>query len=152
MANDSLLADAIASMLAEEIDLDVVRVIRHELVGVDHSVVMVIDEGEPENESIPVAELFRNRANLLVIMISLKSRDMYLYESYQLVNPRMEQVIHIAKEFSKMNLKKDPKARLNSSQGMAGYLVSFLFHFLRRKRVINVTQRIPFGPFPGFDI
>jgi len=114
MANDSLLADAIVSMLAEEIDLDVIRLTHRELGSGDHqSVVIVVDEGKPEDESIKVADLFRDRSTLLVIMISLKSRDTYIYESYQLANPRMERVIQIVRESSRMNLKKKVEEDVN---------------------------------------
>ena len=159
MANDSLLADGIVSMLTEEINLDVVRLTHRELgKGDHHSVVIVVDEGERENESIKVFHLFRDRANLIVIMISLKSRDIYIYESYQLVNPEMEQVIHIIREFSKMNLKKNPDDRRRTQTGMlsfkevAALFYSFFLHFIRRKSVSNVTPLIGSGRSAGFDI
>lgn len=145
LANDSLLADALASMLAAEINLDVIRLTHRELGKVDHhSVVIVVDDGQPGNESIKVADLFRDRSTLLVIMISLKSRNIYVYESYQLVNPELEQVIHIVREFSQMNLKKKSEADkvvMLSSKEMA-LLLFFFFHPVRRKNVRNVTPLI----------
>jgi len=114
MANDSLLADSIASMLTGEADLDVVRLTQRELGKDDqYSVVIIIDEGEYQNESNKAADLFWNHNTLLVIMISLKSRDIYVYESYQLVNPEMERVIEIVREFGRMNLKKKFEENLN---------------------------------------
>jgi len=114
MANDSLLSDAIASILAKEIDLDVIRLTHRELGNGDHySAIIIVDEGEPEDESIQVADLFRDRSTLLVIMISLKSRDIYIYESYQLVNPRMERVIQTVRESSRMNLQKKVEEDVN---------------------------------------
>src|SRR5688572_15443506 len=119
MANNSLLADAIASTLADEIDLDVIRLTHRELgKGDHHSVVIVVDEGEPEHESIKVADLFWDRSTLLVIMISLKSRNIYIYESYQLANPELERLIHIVREFSRMNLKKNVDDHLITKAGM----------------------------------
>jgi hypothetical protein len=107
MANDSLLADSLASTLEGETDLDVVRLTQRELrKGDQYSVVIIIDEGETENDSIKTADLFWNQNTFLVIMISLKSRNIYVYEHYQLVNPEMERVIQIVRDFSRMNLKK----------------------------------------------
>jgi hypothetical protein len=107
MANDSLLADAIASMLAKEIDLDVTRVTRRELgKGERYSVVIFVDEGEPEDESIKLMDLFRDDITLLLIRLSLKSRNIYVYESYQLNNPGIERVIDLVRQFGRANLKK----------------------------------------------
>jgi hypothetical protein len=107
MANDSLLADAIASTLAAEIDLDVVRVTRRELgKGDRHSVVIVVDEGEVEDESIKATNLFRDEITLLLIKLSLKSRNIHVFESYQLNNPEMERVIDLVRDFGRANLKK----------------------------------------------
>jgi len=114
MANDSLLADAIASTLAEEIDLDVIRVTRRELgKGDRHSVVILVDEGESETESIRAIDLFRDEITLLVIKLSLKSRNIYVFESYQLNNPRIERVISLVREFGRANLKKKVEERVN---------------------------------------
>lgn len=114
MANDSLLADSLASILTGETDIDVVRLTHRELVkGDQYSVVIIIDEGESENETIKAVDLFWNHNTLLVIMISLKSKDIYVYESYQLVNPEMDRVIHIVREFSNMNLKKKFEEGMN---------------------------------------
>lgn len=107
MANDSLLADSLVSILARDTDMDVVRLTPHELrKGDPYSVVIIIDEGEYENESHKAAELFLNHNTLLVIIISIKSRNISVYEYYQLVNPEKERVIHIVREFSSLNLKK----------------------------------------------
>jgi hypothetical protein len=158
MANDSLLADGIGSLLAQEINLDVVRITQQELgKGDPHSVLLVIDEGQSVNESIKVADLFRGHGNCIVIMVSLESRNIYIYESYQLDNPDMEQVVHIIKEFSRMNLKKNPdehlltKTSLSPWKDFTSSLFSFSFlHVLGRKRVRNVTPAI--NHFSGFDL
>ena len=53
MANDSLLADAIASRLAEEISPESIHVTHHTLDKEDHrSLVMIIEEGKLGSESI----------------------------------------------------------------------------------------------------
>jgi hypothetical protein len=99
MANDSLLADAIASTLAEEINLDVVRVTRRELgKGDRHSVVIVVDEGDSESEFIKATDLFRDQITLLVIKLSLKSRNIHVFESYQLNNPRIDRVLDLVRD------------------------------------------------------
>jgi hypothetical protein len=107
MANDSLLADAIAATLAEEIDLDVVRLTRRELgKGDRHSVVIILDEEGTESDNITVSDLFRKDITLLLIKLSLKSRNIYVYESYQLSNPGIERVIDLVRDFGRTNLKK----------------------------------------------
>lgn len=163
MANDSLLADAIVSTLEREIDLDVVRLTHRELgKGNQHAVAIVVDEGEPDDESVKVAELFRDHNPSLVILISLKSRNIYIYESYQLVNPDMEQIVHVVREFSRMNLKKSfeeanvtHEGRMTGDlfgnvqamqdkgpqKGISGMLHSLFNHYLRRKDSLDVTVK-----------
>ena len=107
ISNDSFLADSIASLLEEEIDLDNVRVTRRELgKGQPYSAVIIVDEGESENESIKVAELFRDEITLLVIQVSLESQNIHVYESYQLNKPSIERVINLVRVFSREYLTK----------------------------------------------
>lgn len=107
MANDSVLVAGITATLAQEIDLDVVRVSSRELgKGDRYSVVIIVDEGESEEAAIKVSDLFREDVSLLVIKLSLKSRDVYVYESYQLNNPGFDRVIELVRDFGKANLKK----------------------------------------------
>jgi hypothetical protein len=107
MANDSLLADSIATTLAKEIDLDVIRVTRRELgKGDRHSVVILVDEEGTENETINVTDLFREGITLLLIKLSLKSRNIFVLESYQLNNPGIERVVDLVRDFGRTNLKK----------------------------------------------
>ena len=116
MANDSLLADAIASTLAEEISLDVVRVTRRELgKGDRYSVVIIVDEGESESESIKTTDLFRDDLTLLVIRLALNSRNIFVYESYQMNNPRIERVLDLVRDFGRANLKKKVEEDVNIS-------------------------------------
>ena len=114
MANDSLLADSIASTLAAEIDLDVVRLTRRELgTGDRYSVVIIVDEEEAEHETIKVSDLFRANVTLLLIKLSLKSRNIFVYESYQLNNPGIERVTELVRNFGKTNLKKKVEQSVN---------------------------------------
>jgi hypothetical protein len=116
MANHSLLADSIASILAEEINLDVVRVTHRTLgKGDRYSVVIIVDEGESETELRKVTDLFRDDITMLVIKLSLKSRNIFVYESYQLNNPGMERVIDLVRDFGKTNLKKKIDDEVNIS-------------------------------------
>jgi hypothetical protein len=114
MANDSVLAAGIVSMLAEEIDLDVVRLTRSELgKGDRYSVVIIVDEEESETQAIPFNDLFRENVTMLVIRLSLQSRNIYIYESYQLNNPGIERVIDLVRDFGKANLKKKAEGDRN---------------------------------------
>ena len=114
MANDSLLADVIASILAENIDLDVVRLTRRDLgKGERNSVVIIVDEGESEDEFATITDLLRDGVTLLVIKLSLKSRNIFVYESYQLTNPGIERVIALVRDFGKTNLKKKVEEEVN---------------------------------------
>jgi hypothetical protein len=107
LANDSLLADIIVSTLAKEIDIDVVRMSYQELKRGDrYSVVIVVDEEESESEPFWLDDLFRDGITLLLIRVSLKSRNIFVYESYQIHNPSVERVVSLIRDFSRSNLKK----------------------------------------------
>jgi hypothetical protein len=107
LANDSLLADIIVSTLAKEIDIDVVRMRYQELKRGDrYSVVILVDEEESEDEPFWLDDLFRNGITLLLIRVSLKSRNIFVYESYQIHNPSVERVVELIREFGRANLKK----------------------------------------------
>jgi len=119
MANESLLADYIASTLSQEIDLDVIRVTRDELgLRKDYSVVIVVDDGLVENESIKLQEVIRDDIALLLVRVSLKNRIVYIDESYQLINPGMAQVVDLVRDFNTKNLKKKPEEGTDSQKKM----------------------------------
>jgi hypothetical protein len=114
VANDSLLADSIASILKAEIDLDVVRLTRRDLgKGERYSVVIIVDEEGSEANPIRFGDLFRDDVTLLVIMVSLTNRNIRVYESYQLNNPGMARVIDLVRNFGRSNLKKNFEAIFN---------------------------------------
>ena len=116
LANDSLLADIIVSILSKEIDLDVVRMTRQELgQGNRYSVVILVDEEESESEPFKFTDLFRDDLTLLLIRVSLKSRNIYVYESYQINNPSMERVVDLVRDFGRANLKKKSKEDVNKT-------------------------------------
>ena len=107
LANDSVLADIIVSTLSKEIEIDVARMRYQELKrGDQYSVVILVDEEEPESEPFWFNDLFRDGITLLLIRVSLKSRNIFVYESYQINNPSMERVVELVRDFSQVNLKK----------------------------------------------
>jgi len=117
MANDSVLADVIASILAREIDLDKFRLTHRTLgKGNRYSAVIVVDEGEIENEVINIADFFRDDIAVLVLKLSLKSREIFVYESYQLNNPKMERIVELVRQFGSGNLKKNVERAVNHLQ------------------------------------
>jgi len=112
MAKDSFLVQAIASILAAEIGPDVLQLTYLEPSTIyedirDHrSVLINVDEERFRNETVTVLDLIRDDSPLLVIMIALKSRNIHIFESYQLANPEMENVINLVRDFSRTYLRK----------------------------------------------
>jgi hypothetical protein len=106
MAKDSLLVRAIASILAAEIGPNVLRLTylepstSYEVIRDHRSVLINVDEGEFRNETVAVPDPIRDDGPLLVIMISLKSRNIHIFESYPLANPEMEHVVDLVRDFS----------------------------------------------------
>jgi len=108
VANHSLLADAIEWMLAQEIDLDVLRLTHRELGNVDQairehrSVLIFVAEGVSEDELMAARDWFRDDGRLLVITIGPEKHDLYICESYQIPNPGMAQVVNLIRAFSRI--------------------------------------------------
>ena len=141
MANESILADAIASILAKEIDLDVVRVTRRELgKGGHYSVVIIVDEEETEGESIKLKDIIREGVTLILIKVSLKSRDIYVFESYQLINPEMNQVVNLIREFSGKNLKNQSEEETGSQKKMTEARITQTGEYIRNQSYIPVAH------------
>jgi hypothetical protein len=113
MANDPLLVDVIASILVVEMEMhpDVLQLTYHlprniyETLFDPRSIVIVIDEGSSEHESIKVPGSFRYNRPLLLIRTSLKTRNIDLYECNQLTKPGNEQAIELVMNFIDTNLK-----------------------------------------------
>ncbi len=115
LANNSLLAEAVVTILAEEINLGEAWVSHHELGrGSSHSMVIFVDEGGKDNDLKELTELFRGDVNLLVIKVALEDPKIYLYESYQLNNPDAERIIGLVRDFSRANLQKSVRKGKNS--------------------------------------
>lgn len=112
MAKDSFLVQAIASILAEEIGPHVLRLTyleprtTYEVIRDPRSVLIDVDEGQSRNETVTVPDRIREDSPLLMIMISLKSRNLHIFESYQLANPGMEYVVNLVSDFSRTYLRK----------------------------------------------
>ena len=107
MANDSLVADGIASLLAHEIDLDVIRLTRRPLgKGDRQSVVIIVDEDDSSTEPVNLTDLLREDITVLLIKLSLESRNIFVYECYELNSPTVERVMDLVRDFGKANLKK----------------------------------------------
>jgi hypothetical protein len=133
LANDSVLADIIVSTLSKEIDIDVVRMRYQELKrGDQYSVVILVDEEEPETEPFWFAELFREGVTLLLIRVSIKSRNIYVCESYQINNPSMERVVDLIKDFGRAHLKKKVEQLMNIGISQA----------VNRPKMINLWRTI----------
>jgi hypothetical protein len=116
VANDSILADIIVSVLSQEIDMDVVRLKYEELRGGDrYSVVILVDGEAAKSESFRFFDLFRDDSTLLLIRVSPKSRNIFVYECYQINNPTVERVIHLLRDFGEANLKKKVEELVNIS-------------------------------------
>jgi hypothetical protein len=69
--------------------------------------VIIADEGDPESVATKITDLFRNNSTLLLITLSLESRNIYVHESYQLNNPGIERVIDLVRDFGRNNLRKE---------------------------------------------
>lgn len=114
MANDALLVDVIASILVVEMEMhpDVLQLTYQLPRNFDgtvidpRSIVIVIDEGEFENQPIRVPGSFRYNNPLLLMKAFLKTRHINVYECYQLSNPGKEQAIEFVMNFIDANLKK----------------------------------------------
>jgi hypothetical protein len=102
IANGSLLADSIVSILSRQVDMKVIRRSRDELgQREEYSVVLIVDEGMHESESIKLKEVIRSDKSLLLIRVSLESRIVRVDESYELVNPGMIDVINLVRDFNR---------------------------------------------------
>jgi len=108
LANQSLLEGFIVSALSQETDLDVVSLSHLELDRADrYSIVIIVDEVEREKEAVDLGDLIRDDITQLIIRVSLTSRNIYVNESYQLINPQMEQMVSLVRDFSREHLTKN---------------------------------------------
>jgi hypothetical protein len=115
MANDSLVVDAVASLLAQEINLDVLQLTYGlsrtlgQYIWNHHSVVIMIDDGESPTAALPGHGSTGKDGPVLLVRASLKAMHLDVCQSYQLGNPRIEQVIGLVRDFSRSHLKEIPE-------------------------------------------
>jgi hypothetical protein len=141
LANESLFADAITAVLSEEIDLDVVRMSHRELgKGGHYSVIIIVDEEEIEGESLKLKDLVREDLTLILIKVSLESKNIYVFESYQLINPEMDQVLNLLREFSRRNLQRKPGEDLDSQKKMNEARITQTEEYIRNQAYIPATH------------
>lgn len=151
MASDSLLAQFIESALSQETDLDVFRVTRDELgLRRDYSVVIVVDDGMSESESIKLKEIARDDVRRILIRVSVASKIVYVDESHQLNNPEMEELVELVRDFGRRNLRegsqddRDLQKKMNSIiEVQAGKYNRQQTHF-SSGRLFALTQVIKF--------
>lgn len=104
-ANDVGLADAIATILAEKLVADVLqqsyRPPSHVYAAVRHpgSIVIDVDEGLAVNELLIMRANFRADDPMLLIKLSLKSRNISVFRSYTLVDRPLGQLPSLVREF-----------------------------------------------------
>ena len=109
MANDSLLADAIVSNLAQETTLDVLRLTQqdpgkvHQTIHKDCLVVIIVEEGKSNDGFTTANELLRDYDCFRVITISSQKHHLRICDSYQMPISGVAQVIDLAKGFGQEN-------------------------------------------------
>lgn len=109
LAESSLLADAIASNLAQEANLKVLRLTQHdpsrvsEAIREDCSVLIIIEEGKNNHAFITADDLFRDYGCFRIITISPQKHHLHICDSYEMPISGMAQVINLAKDFNQEN-------------------------------------------------
>jgi hypoxanthine-guanine phosphoribosyltransferase len=141
LANESLFADAIVAALSQVIDLDVVRMSQRELgKGGHYSVIIIVDEEEIDGESIKLKDLIREGVTLILIKVSLESRNVHVFESYQLLNPEMDQVLDLLREFSRKYLKNQSEDGTGSQKKMNEAFIFQTGEHIRNQPYIPVAH------------
>jgi len=112
MANNTILVDEIATILAREIRLDVLqltycqpRSIR-KIIRNHRSVVILIDEGDYDNESMIETDPFFFDGPLIVIKIGLKSHNIHIFETHRLGKVGMDQMVKLLRNIKETWLPK----------------------------------------------
>jgi hypothetical protein len=111
MANDSLVVDEIASILAQEIALDVLQLTyclpshMHEYVRDHDSVFVLIDDGETATVSRSVPWMDWDTGPLLLLKATFKAIQLDVYQGFPLTELRREQVTNLIREFGRSYLK-----------------------------------------------
>jgi hypothetical protein len=119
MATDSLLADFVVMALSREPDIEVLRVTRDELGSrKEYAAVIVVDEEMDETESVKWKEFARQDKSLLLMRVSSINQVVSVDENYQLVNPGMEQIVGVLKEFDRKTFTANADGAASSQKKM----------------------------------
>ena len=112
MANDSLVVDAVASLLTQEVTLDVLQLTYSlprnmaEYICDHDSVLIMIDDGETNAAFRLAAPWSGGHAGpLLLLKVSLKTIQLDIYQGYPITNPRMERLAALVRGFSRSYLR-----------------------------------------------
>jgi hypothetical protein len=111
MANDSLLVDAIASILAIEFGPDVLQLTyqlpckAYETLRDHRSMLIVIDEGESEIEYIQAPNP-RLDSPMLVIKAVLRTMNIDIDKSYQMIESDVDHLTRLVRDFRRTCLGK----------------------------------------------
>lgn len=109
MAESSLLADAIASNLAQEVNLKVLRLTQHDPSRVSEAiheacpVLILIEEKKSNHTFITANDLLRDYGCFRLITISAQKHHLHICDSYELPISGMAQVTNLAKGFNREN-------------------------------------------------
>jgi hypothetical protein len=104
VADDSLLADGIVSILDQEAGLEVIRLTSLEPGSIKRAIheyrfeVIIVEEGVIEDEWITERDWARDRDHIRVITISPKHRQLRIWESYLLPNLGAAQLVDLVRE------------------------------------------------------
>jgi hypothetical protein len=104
-ANNSVLADAVASILAEKLCPDVLQQVYRQpnqvysSVRNPHSIVVDVDEGQTVHELMIMSANFRIDDPLLLIKISLKIYNIRIFKSCSLIGRQTQQVVQLVRDF-----------------------------------------------------
>mgnify|MGYP001202166716 CR=1 FL=1 len=105
VANDSLLADGIESVLSQEADLSLFRLRHIKPEEVESAVrnhqpeVIIVEEGASDDEIITVSNLVRQFARSLIITISTKQKQIHICNRYKVRTSGLAELVHLIKTF-----------------------------------------------------
>ena len=127
-ADNSFLVDSVASVLAQELSLDVLQLTYrqpqhvYQAVRDQRSVVIDVDEGQAVDELLIMPASFRIEDPLLLIRIALPRQCIHIFRSYALVNRQTEVVVKMVKDFCRGHLNKRGRASeaIRSAWSIAG--------------------------------
>ena len=109
MSESSFLADAIVLSLAEETDLDVLRLTQpdpgtiSQAIRKECSVLILIEDEKSKGTFITENELFGDYGCFRIITVSPHKHHLHICDSYEMPVSGMAQVIDLARDFHREN-------------------------------------------------